>query len=79
MDDLYPESLLRETWFEALLSDIGLGPDEGPGGLVVVGDEASMCAMSWGTLVKETPSSDLEARIENQIRLAEGREAWVGV
>ena len=41
--------------------------------------KASMCATSSGTLVKDAPSSDLLARIENQISIWLSHEAWVGV
>ena len=33
------KSVVRETGFEAFLANLGLCPDEGPGGLVVIGDE----------------------------------------
>ena len=37
MDSLF--SVLR-AWFEALLMDLGFGPDEEPSGLVVTGNES---------------------------------------
>jgi len=71
--------LFRETWFEALLADLGFGPDEGPGGLVAVGDERVDLAMRSRTLVKEAPASDLAARIETRISIWLNQEARVGV
>jgi len=39
MSGLYPESLIRETGFDALLMDFGLGPDERLGVGIVGIDE----------------------------------------
>jgi hypothetical protein len=38
----------------------------------------SMCLISSRTLPNEAPSSDLPARIENQISIWFDHDAWVG-
>ena len=57
--------------------DLGFCPDERRGGFVVVGDEG--VDVHSGTLLKDCPSSDFMAWIENQISIWLSQEACVGV
>ena len=70
---------MRETWFEAFLMDLGFGPDERRGVLVVGLDEGIDVLPSCLTEVKEAPCRDFPCRIENQISTWLSQEARVGV
>jgi hypothetical protein len=76
----YAKSLVGETWFEALLVDLGFGPDERPGGLIVVGDERVDVGDEFGNAGKGGAGERFcrEDR-EPDFSIWLSQEAWVGV
>ena len=70
---------MGDTGFEALLMDLGFGPDERFGIFIVFGNEGIDVLAKSATEVKDASLRDFPPRIENQISTWLSQEACVGV